>query len=266
MIFGLWGLKADLPGRVPCHGRCSGCSRREVVVEGRLRSLMLRHQLAVGPPSESGRRARAPGLTWPDRAWLALLAGTVPTVGACPGCGYLVTPGTIFALGASRQSVRRRWGRLSAGRWPDPGGQPRHRKVRFGSAAARPGRERVLGIPADPPARPRGTGHQPLGAVPRSGRSSRTPGSTPAPPPPRRSRVGPSSCDHRHRGSWPWTSSPPTSSTAPRCTSFAVIETRYPPRSGSWAPRSIPPRRGSCSQARKPAHGPGGRRDAGSSS
>jgi hypothetical protein len=40
-------------------------------------------------------------------------------------------------------------------------------------------------------------------------------------PVPRRDGPGwPSSCDHRHRGSWPWTSSPPTSLTAPRCTSL----------------------------------------------
>ncbi len=37
--------------------------------------LMLRHQLAVA----LRERPRAPArLTWPDRAWLALLAGTLP--------------------------------------------------------------------------------------------------------------------------------------------------------------------------------------------
>jgi hypothetical protein len=37
--------------------------------------LMLRHQLAVAERERLKARAR---LTWPDRAWLALLAGTVP--------------------------------------------------------------------------------------------------------------------------------------------------------------------------------------------
>jgi putative transposase len=37
--------------------------------------LMLRHQLAVAERERSRARSR---LTWPDRAWLALLAGTVP--------------------------------------------------------------------------------------------------------------------------------------------------------------------------------------------
>ena len=37
--------------------------------------LMLRHQLAVALRE---RPRAAAGLTWPDRAWLALLAGTLP--------------------------------------------------------------------------------------------------------------------------------------------------------------------------------------------
>jgi hypothetical protein len=37
--------------------------------------LMLRHQLAVAQRELPRAHAR---LTWPDRAWLALLAGTVP--------------------------------------------------------------------------------------------------------------------------------------------------------------------------------------------
>ena len=36
---------------------------------------MLRHQLAVAERERPTARAR---LAWPDRAWLALLAGTVP--------------------------------------------------------------------------------------------------------------------------------------------------------------------------------------------
>ena len=38
--------------------------------------LMLRHQLAVAQRERPAAHSR---LTWPDRAWLALLAGTVPT-------------------------------------------------------------------------------------------------------------------------------------------------------------------------------------------
>ena len=37
--------------------------------------LMLRHQLAVALRERPGAPAR---LTWPDRAWLAILAGTLP--------------------------------------------------------------------------------------------------------------------------------------------------------------------------------------------
>ena len=37
--------------------------------------LMLRHQLAVAEREHPGAHSR---LTWPDRAWLALLAGTLP--------------------------------------------------------------------------------------------------------------------------------------------------------------------------------------------
>ena len=37
--------------------------------------LMLRHQLVVAQRERPGVHAR---LTWPDRAWLAMLAGTLP--------------------------------------------------------------------------------------------------------------------------------------------------------------------------------------------
>jgi hypothetical protein len=43
--------------------------------------LMLRHRLAVALRERPRPRSR---LTWPDRAWLALLAGTL--LGAWPGC------------------------------------------------------------------------------------------------------------------------------------------------------------------------------------
>jgi putative transposase len=65
--------------------------------------LILRHQLAAAERERPKARAR---LTWPDRAWLALLAGTVPA-----GMRLLVTPGTILRW--HRDIVRRRWRRLS---------------------------------------------------------------------------------------------------------------------------------------------------------
>ena len=84
--------------------------------------LMLRHQLAVAEREWPKARAR---LTWPDRAWLALLAGTVPA-GRLAGMRPLVTPGTILRW--HRDIVRRRWGRLSRG---GRSGRPAtHRKVR----------------------------------------------------------------------------------------------------------------------------------------
>ena len=116
--------------------------------------LMLRHQLAVAERERLKARAR---LTWPDRAWLALLAGTVPP-GSLAGMRLLVTPGTILRW--HRDIVRRRWGRC---RRRGRSGRPAtHRKVR--SVVLRLAREeRVLGIPADP-RRARGTGYH-RGAV-----------------------------------------------------------------------------------------------------
>jgi putative transposase len=49
-------------------------------------------------------------LTWPDRAWLALLAGTLPA-GRLAGLRLIVTPATILRW--HRDIVRRRWARLS---------------------------------------------------------------------------------------------------------------------------------------------------------
>jgi transposase len=84
--------------------------------------LMLRHQLAVAQRRRPRVRAQ---LTWPDRAWLALLAGTVP-VERLAGMGLIVTPGTIMRW--HRDIVRRRWARLS--RQGRPGRPATHRKVR----------------------------------------------------------------------------------------------------------------------------------------
>ena len=84
--------------------------------------LMLRHQLAVAERERPNARVR---LTWPDRAWLALLAGTVPTE-RLAGMRLLVTPGTILRW--HRDIVRRQWGHLS--RRGRSGRPATHRKVR----------------------------------------------------------------------------------------------------------------------------------------
>jgi transposase len=84
--------------------------------------LMLRHQLAVAERERPWARAR---LTWPDRVWLALLAGTLP-IERLAAMRLIVTPGTILRW--HRGIVRRRWaGRSRRGR----SGRPAtHRKVR----------------------------------------------------------------------------------------------------------------------------------------
>jgi transposase len=84
--------------------------------------LMLRHQLAVA----LRERPRAhSSLTWPDRAWLALLAGTVPAE-RLAAMRLIVTPGTILRW--ERDIVRRRWARRS--RRGRSGRPATHRKVR----------------------------------------------------------------------------------------------------------------------------------------
>jgi putative transposase len=84
--------------------------------------LMLRHQLAVAEREHPGARSR---LTWPDRAWLALLAGTLPT-GHLAAIRLIVTPGTVLRW--HRDIVRRRWARRS--RQGRSGRPPRSRNVR----------------------------------------------------------------------------------------------------------------------------------------
>lgn len=84
--------------------------------------LMLRHQLAVALRERPRAHAR---LTWPDRAWLALLAETLPS-GRLAGIRLIVTPGTILRW--HRDIVRHRWARLSP--WGRPGRPATHRKVR----------------------------------------------------------------------------------------------------------------------------------------
>ena len=68
-----------------------GLSRREAWWKD-AEILMLRHQLAVAGRERPGARAR---LTWPDRALLALLAGTLP-IDRLAAMRLIVTPGTIL--------------------------------------------------------------------------------------------------------------------------------------------------------------------------
>ena len=68
---------------------------------------MLRHQLAVALRE---RPRAAAGLTWADRAWLALLAGTLP-IDRLGRIRLIVTPATILRW--HRDIVRRRWARRS---------------------------------------------------------------------------------------------------------------------------------------------------------
>ncbi len=84
--------------------------------------LMLRHQLAVAEREQPRAHSR---LTWPDRAWLALLAGTV-SAERLAAMRLIVTPGTILRW--QRDIVCRRWARLS--RRGRSGRPATHRKVR----------------------------------------------------------------------------------------------------------------------------------------
>ena len=82
---------------------------------------MLRH-----PAGAEREHPRAHSrLTWPDRAWLALLAGTLPT-GRLAVMRLIVTPGTIVRW--HRGIVRRRWARRSRQR--RSGRPPTDRHVR----------------------------------------------------------------------------------------------------------------------------------------
>ena len=71
--------------------------------------LMLRHQLAVALREQPRAHSR---LTWPHRAWLALLAGTLPA-GRLAGLRLIVTPATVRW---HRDIVRRRWARENESR------------------------------------------------------------------------------------------------------------------------------------------------------
>jgi len=102
-----------------------GLSRREAWWKD-AEILMLRHQLAVA--LREGPRAHS-RLTWPDRAWLALLAETLPARRLAL-LQLIVTPATM--LRCTRDIVRRRWARLSrrgrSGRPPGAGAGPAPRR------------------------------------------------------------------------------------------------------------------------------------------
>jgi putative transposase len=86
--------------------------------------LMLRHQLAVAEREHPRAHSR---LTWPDRAWLALLAGTLP-IGRLAAMRLIVTPGTILRwhrdivaaggrTGRAREGPAGRRRAATSGRW-----------------------------------------------------------------------------------------------------------------------------------------------------
>jgi transposase len=98
-----------------------GLSQREVWWKD-AEILILRHQLAVAQREQPRAHAR---LTWPDRAWLALLAGTLPA-GRLAGLRLIVTPSSILRW--HREILRRRWARRS--RCGRTGRPPTRRNVR----------------------------------------------------------------------------------------------------------------------------------------
>jgi putative transposase len=67
--------------------------------------LMLRHQLEVALRERPKAHTR---LTWPDRAWLTLIAGTLP-IGSLVAMRPIVSPGTVLRW--RRDIVRRQFGR-----------------------------------------------------------------------------------------------------------------------------------------------------------
>jgi putative transposase len=103
-----------------------GLSRREAWWKD-AEILMLRHQLAVAQREQPRAHAR---LTWSDRAWLALLAGTLP-IECLAAMRLFVTPATILRW--QRDIFRWRWVRMS--RRGRTGRPPTCRKCPVGGAA-----------------------------------------------------------------------------------------------------------------------------------
>ena len=73
---------------------------------------MLRHQLAVAGRERPRAHSR---LAWPDRAWLALLAGTLPA-GRLAGMRLIVTPARSCAGTATSSAAGGRAGRARKAR------------------------------------------------------------------------------------------------------------------------------------------------------
>jgi hypothetical protein len=117
-----------------------GLSRREAWWKD-AEILMLRHQLVVARRERPRAHSR---LTWPDRAWLALLAGTLPAE-RLAGFAANRDPGHDLAL-APRHCSPSVGAVVPAGTLRPAAGAP-HRAV--GGAPAGAG-ERVMGVPADP--------------------------------------------------------------------------------------------------------------------
>jgi putative transposase len=122
-----------------------GLSRREAWWK-EVAILMRRHQFALAGRERPRARTR---LTRPDRALLALLAGTLP-IDRLAAMRLIVTPGTISRW--HRDIVRRRWWRRShQGR----SGRPvTHRRVRVRSVVLRLARENESWPPARSRTRP----------------------------------------------------------------------------------------------------------------
>src|ERR1022692_777828 len=86
-----------------------GLSRREVWWKD-AEILILRHQLAVAQREQPRAHAR---LTWPDRAWLALLAGTLPAE-RLAGLRLIVTPSSILRCHVTSSAAAGRAGPAAA--------------------------------------------------------------------------------------------------------------------------------------------------------
>jgi hypothetical protein len=117
-----------------------GLSRREAWWKD-AEILMLRHQLAVAMRQRPRAHSR---LTWPDRAWLALLAGSLPA-DRLAAMRLIVTPATILRW--HRAIVPPPLGAAVTARPLRPAaGAPR------GPVAGTPAGagERGMGVPADP--------------------------------------------------------------------------------------------------------------------
>jgi putative transposase len=97
--------------------------------------LMLRHQLSIALREQPRAHSR---LTWPDRAWLALLAGTLP-VDRLAVMRLIVTPGTVLRW--HRDIVRHCCAPVAPRSLRAPASAP---QCTIGRAAAGPG-ERVMG-------------------------------------------------------------------------------------------------------------------------